>query len=132
MRKSELLITGDVIYATCEDMILCHHVGIFCNSNGKNLVYHNSPYNKNKFGGSVCVEDYETFMKGRDIIKIHRTGVTRQDIVRQTFECSRRVWDSLFFNCEDYVSQIVDKEPQSDIRDAYKVAVLGILIMAIF
>jgi hypothetical protein len=38
-------------------------------------------------------------------------------------------WDTFFFNCEDYVLEIVDGHRRSDLRDTFKIAALGILII---
>ncbi len=116
------LKTGDVIYCSCVDVPLCYHIGIVYGSK----VYHNSPYIKNKYGGSVCSETYAEFIKGREILKIVRTGVSGEQIIKASRRCKRDVWNELFFNCEDYVLEVVEGHRRSDIRDAYKIAALGI------
>jgi len=121
-----ILKTGDVIYASCVDVLFCYHLGIVVDG----LVYHNSPYNKNKYGGSVCVETYDEFMKGRELFKIVATHVTKEEIIKATRKCRRDVWDELFFNCEDYIIQVVEKRRDSDIRNAIKLAALGIIVLS--
>jgi hypothetical protein len=37
----------------------------------------------------------------------------------------------MFFNCEDYVSEIVQGERESNLRDAWKIAALGVGIMLV-
>jgi len=63
------LVTGDVIYCSCVDVPLCYHVGIVYDDGKKKVIYHNSPYIKNKYGGSVCAEGYDEFIKHRQIVK---------------------------------------------------------------
>lgn len=129
MKLIEKIKTGDVIYCTCVDVPLCYHLGIVHEKNNKKIVYHNSPYNKNKYGGSVCVETYEDFVKNREVIKIIRTGVGAERILKVSKKCKSDIWDTFLFNCEDYILEVVENHRRSDVRDAYKIAALGILIL---
>ena len=63
---------GDIIYASCSDYQLCYHVGIVYNDGKKKLVYHNDPSNKNKYGGTICAQKYEDFIKNRIVQKVDR------------------------------------------------------------
>ena len=132
MKIIEKIKTGDVIYCSCVDVPLCHHVGIAVVKNDKVMVYHNSPYIKNKYGGSVCVESYKDFMNKREVIKVVRTGVDTERILKISKKCKKEVWNTLFFNCEDYVLEVVENHRRSDVRDAYKIAALGVLILSFF
>jgi hypothetical protein len=132
MKIKEKLKTGDVIYTDCVDIPLCQHLGIVYENNGEKMVYHNSPYNKNKFGGSVCCESYEDFIKDREILKVVRTNVKKEEIFLASNRCKSDTWDSMFFNCEDFVNEVVDGKRDSDLRDVYKVAALGIMIILLY
>ena len=72
---------------------------------------------------------YDDFIKGRNVLKITKTTARNQDIIRITQKCKHETWDSLFFNCEDYVLEIVDGHRRSDARDAWKIAALGVAIL---
>ena len=121
----EKLNEGDVIYTTCTGYTLCYHIGIVY-SNGKNkLIYHNDPSNVNRYSGSVTAESYHAFMKGRIVQKIIRTNAKNSDILRVSKKCRRERWDSMFFNCEDFVLEIVDGKRRSDLRDVWKLIALG-------
>lgn len=120
---------GDVIYTDCIDVTFCYHLGIVHHDGDKVLIYHNAPNNHNKFGGSVCAESYDEFIKGRNLLKITKTTATNHDIIRITQKCKHETWDSLFFNCEDYVLEIVEGHRRSDARDAWKIAALGLAIL---
>ena len=125
----EKLREGDVIYTNCEDYHVCYHVGIVYYDGTKKLIYHNQPSNRNKFGGSLCCEPYADFIKGRMVTKIIRSNAKNEDILRVARKCRSEVYDTMFFNCEDFVLEVVDGKRRSDIRDAYKIAALGALIL---
>ena len=97
----------------------------------KKRIYHNSPYIKNKYGGSVCCENYDNFIKEREIMKIIRTNATQEQIIKASRKCKKDVWDTFFFNCEDYILEIVEGHRRSDLRDAWKISALGIAIISL-
>ena len=123
------LTTGDILYVSCADFPLCYHLGIVVKDNGKLLIYHNCPDNKNRFGGSVVCENYENFTTKRQVIKVIKSNVTKEKILKVTRKCKKETYDTFFFNCEDYVLEIVDGHRRSDLRDVFKIAALGILII---
>jgi hypothetical protein len=104
-------------------------LGIIVKDNGNLLIYHNCPENKNRFGGSVVCEKYETFTKNRQVIKVIESKVSKEKIIEVSRKCKKEIWDTFFFNCEDYVLEIVDGHRRSDLRDVFKIAALGILII---
>lgn len=129
MALIDKLKTGDVVYVSCIDVPFCYHLGIVYDDGEKKLIYHNSPYNKNKYGGSVCAESYDVFVKDREVIKVVETHVTNDEILRVSRKCKEEIWDTFFFNCEDYILELVDGHRRSDVRDAWKIGALGILII---
>jgi hypothetical protein len=120
---------GHIIYTNCTNFQFCYHVGIVYDDGNKKLVYHNDPYIKNRYGGNVCAEKYENFMKNRNVLKTIRTHVTNDDIMRVARKCRNEKYDTFFFNCEDFVLEIVEGNRRSDIRDAYKIAALGLALI---
>ena len=129
MKLIDKLNTGDVIYTSCADFPVCYHLGIVVSDGEKKMVYHNSPENKNKFGGSVVCETYENFTRNRQVLKVVECRVPKEHIIKVTQKYKKETWDTFFFNCEDYVLEIVDGHRRSDLRDTFKIAALGILII---
>lgn len=123
---------GDIIYASCVGHTLCHHIGIVYRTDDKLKVFHNSPYIKNKYGGSICSETYDEFMKGRLAVKIVRTNVSNQRILEIARKHKDEVWDELFFNCEDFVLEVTEGHRRSNIRDAWKIAALGVTLISMY
>lgn len=124
-------MTGDVIYTSCIDVPFCYHLGIVVDNGKRKRIYHNSPYIKNKYGGSVCSESYESFIKEREVLKIIRTNATMEDIIKASKRCKRDTWDTFLFNCEDYILEVVEGHRRSDLRDAWKISALGIAIIGL-
>jgi hypothetical protein len=129
--KNELK-EGDVIYTDCSNNLFCYHVGIVYKKGNEIYIFHNDPSNNNKFGGTLVFESYENFTKKREIIKIVNTNVKNKDILRVTKKNKYETWDSLFFNCEDYVSEIVEGKRNSDLRDVFKITALGLTLITIY
>ena len=127
----EKLKEGDVIFTNCVSNQLCYHLGIVYAKGNKKYVFHNDPSNMNKYGGTIVSEPIEVYKKSRDILKIVRTNAKNEDILNVTRKYKDETWDTFHFNCEDYVTEIVQGERQSDIRDAYKVVALSIALMLI-
>ncbi len=122
---------GDIIYTNCSGYTLCYHLGIVYDNGIQKFVYHNDPTNKNKYGGTVCAEKYEDFMKNRNILKIVRTNVTNNDIIKVAIKTKHESWDELYFNCEDFVHEIVEGERNSDLRNAWIILALGATALAL-
>ena len=99
MKLIDKLNTGDVIYTSCADFPVCYHLWIVIADGEKKMVYHNSPENKNKFGGSVVSETYENFTKNRQVLKVVESKVPKEHIIKITHKCKKETWDTFFFNC---------------------------------
>ena len=127
----EKLKSGDIIVTDCIGSEFCYHLGIVYKSKNSTFIFHNAPTNANKYGGTVVCEKYDEFIKLREIKNIYRTGKTNQDILRVAKKCKDEVWDSLFFNCEDFVLEIVEGHRKSNIRDAWKIAAIGVGILTL-
>jgi hypothetical protein len=132
MKLIDKLKEGDVIYTNCIGNELCYHLGIVYQKGAKKYVFHNAPTNSNKFGGTVVYEKLEDFVKGREIKNVIRTTAKNKDIIRVTRNCKREIWDTFFFNCEDYVVEIVEGERKSDLRDAWKIGALGVALISMY
>lgn len=128
---AEKLKEGDLIYTNCSNFELCRHAGIVYFDGEKKMVYHNDPYMLNKWGGNVCCQSYSMFIKNRNVIQIVKTAAKNEDILRVARKCRSESYDTLTFNCEDFVLEIVEGCRRSDVRDAWKIAALGITILSI-
>ena len=122
---------GDVIFTNCVDVDLCYHVGIVYKKNNRTFVFHNCPENMNKYGGSVVCEPIHNYKKRRELYKVVHTNIKNQRILDVTRKLKYDIWDSMYFNCEDFISEIVQDERESDIRDAYKIAALSFGLLLI-
>jgi hypothetical protein len=116
---------GDVIYCNCVGTEICYHVGIVYKKNNKEFVFHNAPTNVNKYGGSVVSEPLYEFKKNREIYRVVPTYAKNKDIIKVTQRVKYEVWDSMLFNCEDYITEIVQGYRESDIRDTWKMVTVG-------
>jgi len=131
MILAEKIKEGDVIYTNCVGSELCYHLGIVYQKGTKKYIFHNAPTNMNRYGGSIISEPFEVFKKNREILNIIRTNVKNDEILEITKKYKYEIWDSMFFNCEDFITELVQGDRESDIRDAWKIAALGVGLMLI-
>lgn len=120
---------GDVIYSNCDGHELCYHTGIVYSKGNKKYVFHNAPTNQNKYGGTIVSESLDKYVKNREIYRIVSTGVKNDEILSVVRRNRTEVWDSLLFNCEDFVTEIVEGGRTSDIRDAWSIIAIGAALM---
>ena len=76
-------------------------------------------------------DTFENFTKNRHVLKVIEIKATKEKILEVSRKCKKEIWDTFFFNCEDYVLEIVDCHRRSDLRDVFKIAALGILIIVL-
>ena len=126
MKLIDKLQTGDVVFTSCSNAQICYHIGIVCEDNGKKKVFHNAPTIKNNWGGNVCSESWEDFLKGSYVYKVVRTNTTKERIFAVSRMHRRESWHELFFNCEDYIAEILTGERRSNQRDAFQIILLGL------
>jgi hypothetical protein len=132
MKILERIKEGDVIYTNCIGNELCYHLGVVYVAKGMKYIFHNAPTNNNRFGGTVIFEKAEDFVKDREIYRIVSTNAKNSDILRVSNKCRTEVWDTFFFNCEDYVVEIVEGERRSDLRDIWRIGAFGIALISVF
>lgn len=126
MKLIDKLQTGDVVFTSCSNAQVCYHIGIVCEDNGRKKVYHNAPTITNRYGGNVCSEYWNDFLKGSYVYKVVRTKVTKDRIVYVSKMHKKEKWHELFFNCEDYIAEIVTGKRVSNQRDAFQIILLGL------
>lgn len=105
--------TGTIVICSVNDMPLIKHYGIIINQGGKDLVAHNSPDNKNRYGGTVVIEPYTMFVKSRKLINAIITNASEGEILNCCRENKTKKFDSLAFNCFQFVNQCAGKWFQS-------------------
>lgn len=120
---------GDVIYSSCDGNELCYHLAIVYTNGNKKYVFHNAPTNQNKFGGTIISEPLEDYKKKREIYRVVSTGVKNHEILNIVRKNRHEIWDSILFNCEDFVSEIVQGERESDLRNAWAIIAIGTALM---
>jgi hypothetical protein len=98
--------SGDVIIIRSDVMSSLQHSGIVFELEGKYFVSHNTPYEVNNFGGSVCSKSLEGWLEGREVLEIVSTGISSVEIMNASYQMRFKKYDLLLFNCEHYVSII--------------------------
>ena len=70
-------------------------------------------------------------MKERELVKVTKTNVSKERVLAISRKHKVEIWDSFFFNCEDFILEVVEGHRRSDLRDAYRIAALGITMLAL-
>lgn len=98
--------TGDIIHRTCPFPLITH-VGIVVNENQKSFVYHNTALKKNESGGNVVKMPIDEFLKLGKIIKVTKSELSADQIILHAFKVRAKKYSALFYNCEDFVNEVV-------------------------
>ena len=125
------LKSGDVIFTTCHNIPLCYHLGIVIFEDGLPIVYNNTPNKKNKFGGNIVAEPLNEFFKNRKFIKIDSIGICPNYVREYSYQNRLEKWNALYFNCEDYVNDIIHCQRKSKLRNTWQLSLLvgiGVII----
>jgi hypothetical protein len=107
---------------------LINHAGIVLVDCGKSLIYHNTPDYKNQFGGSIQIEELSNWLSDKVITRTLRTNVSPERIKSVTDELKNKPYNFLNFNCEHYLSAMVDDKHTSG---QLKNWVIGLSLLAI-
>ena len=99
--------TGDIITADIKSLpIVKHRAIVVTNELNEPLFYHNTPTQKNKFGGNVICDNLQDFMVGRKIYRIEHTKIKKSDVLQVFEKCKHNKFNLLGFNCYDFVDEI--------------------------
>lgn len=126
----ERVRTGDVIHSSCTDINMpCRHSGIVIEHNFIKYIIHNTPDGVNKHGGTIIATRLDEFAKERSIYEIVKTGISKERILEVYNIHKHKVWDAIDFNCEDFISYVVNSEKSSDVRDAWSLIFLSVVLL---
>lgn len=111
------LQTGDIITSTASPPTsgFFFHKGIVVvGDDGIPLIYHNTPSFTNEYGGTIIAETLEDYTKvGRQMISVEKSGLTKEEILKEHRYLRHKRFHWKYFNCETYVSSIVDGDGKS-------------------
>lgn len=86
---------------------LIKHVGIISYENGVPLVYNNTPSLKNEFGGSIVAVSLNDFMMVGELISEQETNLNANYIRNAAYILRYKTYSALFYNCEDFISELL-------------------------
>lgn len=119
MDKYKTLKTGDLVKARVNKIPFIFHYGFVLVENGRPMIYHNTPNQKNEQGGNIIVTDPDTWTRSRTIVSIKATDVTAERIHQVTEKHIKKPFKLLTWNCEHYVFLIKDKTIKSPQLSAF-------------
>jgi len=105
--------TGDIIKASINKIPFIYHYGIILVKDGQEAIIHNSPNEKNNYGGNILVYDLQEFFKSRKIVHVQRTNISKIRILKIVDKYKSMPFSLLAFNCEHFIFEIRDGRPHS-------------------
>ena len=102
--------TGDIIQVKSDFLPIIFHYGIVVCENNEKYILHNDPDKFNKHGGSIVKELLTDWIKGKDIVEVHKTNVSKEQIEKVAQDFKQMPYHLIHFNCEHFISKIVNKE----------------------
>ena len=104
MEKS--LATGTIIKSELDEFRGARHFGISVRDANNIYIIHNTSHKTNGFGGSVVIEEFSEYKKGRRILEIEKTNIAK-DLILKTYEKYKtKKFNFLTFNCEGFINKI--------------------------
>ena len=105
--------TGQVIKASVNKLPFINHYGIVFISDGQTLVVHNTPNERNKYGGNIQLDSLEKFLSSRTIETVYQTKITREKILKEVDNSVSKPFNLFNWNCEHFVWKVWKGYPLS-------------------
>jgi hypothetical protein len=126
--------TGDIIKTDCH-IPFCYHLAI-CVVDGNNVyVYNNTPVHQNEYGGNIILQPINDFIDGdnRKIFSVKSSNLSQNDIINYVNNNKSRVWDSVTFNCETMMNEMLQNGDSTTqlTRNFFVISILAILLVLI-
>lgn len=100
----QIFVPGAVIKASVNKFPVIKHYGIvLSNENDIVSVVHNTPNQRNKYGGNIQVDSLDDFLKSRTIETVIQAKIPRDRIVKVVADNVGRKFHILAWNCETFV-----------------------------
>jgi len=106
-------ITGDIIKASINKIPFVYHYGIVLETDGIIQIVHNSPNEKNKYGGNILLSSPKEFFQTRKLIQVERTGIDKETIKSKVERFKTHSFNLISFNCEHFIFSIRDNSLHS-------------------
>ena len=101
--------TGDIIKVKSDFLPIVFHYGIVLCEGDQMYILHNDPDNFNRHGGSIVKEELTKWIKGKDIVEVHTTNVSKEQIEQVANQMKKMPYHLIHFNCEHFIHKIVNK-----------------------
>ena len=121
--------TGDIIKASMDKYPFIYHYGIVIVTNGKVRIIHNTPDEKNEYGGNIVSYSPEKFFTTRKLIHIYHTNITKERILKVVEQNKSRPFNLLTFNSEHFIYEIKDGTPSSPQVRYWLFNIVGFLLI---
>ena len=121
--------TGDIIKARMDRYPFIFHYGIVVVINGKVNIIHNTPDEKNEYGGNIVCYTPEKFFSTRQLISIQHTKISKERILKVVEQNKSRPFNLLTFNCEHFIYEIKDGIPSSPQVRYWLFNIVGFLLI---
>lgn len=122
------LETGDLIKLDSDYWPFVTHHGVIDKEGDKLYFYHMQRTFLNANGGGLVKEDFKDYSKGRNIVSVEKTSLTKEDILTVSDLLKEEKYNAINSNCEHFVNLLKNKEYYSP---QVKRWTIGVSILAI-
>jgi len=102
--------TGDIVKVKSDFLPIVFHYGIVLCEADQTFILHNDPDKFNRHGGSIVKEELSKWIKGKDIVEVHQTNVSKEQIEQVANQMKKMPYHLIHFNCEHFIHKIVNKK----------------------
>lgn len=107
------LKTGDLVKIRSDRFAFIYHYGIVCRERDEFYVYHNDPDKVNICGGNIIREEFDCWIRGREIVEVTATDLDMNNIEEMVKRLKAEKYSLFHFNCEHFITKLKDKRPSS-------------------
>lgn len=123
------LETGDLLTMKAETFPIIYHYGIIEKENNELFIYHNQTDFYNGFGGSIVRQPFMDYIRGREIVHVEPTGLSKENIDGIVDELKDKRYHFINNNCEHFANKLKNNKFIS--LQVSNIAVTGLLIFGL-
>jgi hypothetical protein len=121
--------TGDILKVNSKRFPYIYHYGIVLVKNGNLLFIHNSPGAKNDSGGSLLVQNLNSWTTKNKVLSVQKTNTSKEKIIEAMTRNKSRKFNFFTFNSEHFVTEIKDGTPSSPQLRQWLYNLVGFIII---
>lgn len=129
--KVENLKTGDLVKLRADIMPIIYHYGVILRNGDEILIAHFQSDYFNSNGGSLVIEDFRNYIKGRNLVGVKTTNLKASQISKIIESLKSKRYHFVNSNCEHFISLISEKKHESKQVKTWAIGLTTVLLLVL-